>query len=41
MRYKAFCTCCGCHFTFNDGEICVMPYPHVDCPNCNTWVALY
>lgn len=35
--------CCGCgyQFVYDDAEICVDPWPHVDCPLCGTWVPLF
>ena len=39
------CGACGNTFTFSlrelDGEIEIAPWPHITCPCCGNWIAVY
>ena len=37
------CESCGIIIQIedNDPDIILMPYPHIECPNCGEWISLF
>ena len=35
------CSRCGDVWLLEDGDICVEPWPHFQCPHCGEWIPLF
>lgn len=32
---------CGCEVNEKDFPVILMPYPHIDCPECGEWIICF
>lgn len=35
------CGKCGDAWQLEDGDVCVEPWPHFQCPHCGEWISLF
>ena len=38
---RAECEGCGRQWLFEECEVILSPYPHVECPVCGEWIPLF
>ena len=39
--YTVECDCCHKYWKFEGYELILEPWPHVECPNCGHWIAVF
>ena len=39
--YRVKCSNCGCTQLVEDADICLMPWPHVECIACRIWIPCF
>ena len=35
------CENCGSRWEVEDGDVILMPWPHIECPDCGEWIPLF
>jgi len=40
-EYRVECDDCGKWWLFDESEVEFAPWPHVTCPHCGCWIALF